>query len=202
MLSCIICTLLVDSNSSITHHGHVLTALAREFLLYILNAFLEADINIMVTNFSLGAWGKDWLRQLLRLLKSLWQLNTANSAILLIAFPTAAGNIAANNALHRQHLQLLAHHAVALKLLLLEELRHIFIIYGNHVVWHNVSSQIKPEFGHLGKNLSLLGDFVLENVVKSRNTICCNHDNAITCIIYLANLTGFEWLILFHNFLL
>ena len=143
----------------------------------------------MVTQLSLGARGKDRLRQLLGLLQPLRQLDAADSTVLLIALPAAAGDVATDDALHRQHGQLLAHHAVALELRLLEELRHILIINGNHVIWHNISSQIKPELGHLGKYLTLLSNLVLENVVKCGNTVSSYHDDAIACIVYLTNLT-------------
>ena len=68
MLTSIVSALLVNSNSVITNLSDVLTALAREYLLYVLNALLKAYILIVITNLRLGGWSENRLRQLIGLL--------------------------------------------------------------------------------------------------------------------------------------
>ena len=82
----------------------------------------------MIADFSLGARSEYWLRQLLGLLQSFRQLDSADLAGFLIACPTASGDVSANDALQREHLQLTAHHAAAFELLVPEEFRHIIHI--------------------------------------------------------------------------
>ena len=83
----------------------------------------------MVADLRLGGGGINRLRQLIRLPQSFRQLDAAHSAVLLIAGPAAAGDISPHYTLHGQHLQFTAHHAVAVKTLLPEKLRHILYIH-------------------------------------------------------------------------
>ena len=95
--------------------------------------------------------------------------------------------------LDRQHVQLTAHHGFSFKFLLLEKLRHILGIYRNHVVWKNVLSHVKPEFGHLGQYSTFLCNFVIQNYVKAADTVCCNHDQTVSIVIDLTYFTFFDW---------
>ena len=100
----------------------------------------------MVADFSLGARSEDRLSQLFGFLQAFRQLNAADFASLIVAFLTATGDVATNNAFNRQHVQLLAFHAVAGEFRFLEEFRHIFNVNRKHMVRHNVFGQISPEF--------------------------------------------------------
>ena len=172
--------------------------MARELLLEDSSALLEGDILIVVAELCLRARREDRLRQLLRFLETSWQLDAADRAVLLIACPTAARDIAADNALHRQHRELLALHAVADELRLLEELRHVVIVHRDHVVRNDVLREVEPELRHLRQDFALLRDLVLEDVVECGDAVCRNHDDAVACIVNLTNFSGFERLILFH----
>ena len=92
------------------------------------HALLIRNILIMITDLCLCRWCVDRLRKLIGLLESLRQLNATNRAILLITCPAASGDISSNDTLDWKHLQLAAHHAVTVKLRLLEEFRHILHI--------------------------------------------------------------------------
>jgi len=86
-----------------------------------------------------------------------------SSAIFLYRYwPSAAScDITADDALNRKHLKLTAHHALSFEFLLLEEFRHVFYIYGNHVIRDNVFRQVKPELGHLCQYLAFVCHFVM-----------------------------------------
>ena len=159
---------------------------------------LYADVFVMVTDFSFGAGGEDRLSQLLGFLQAFGQLNAADFAGFLVAVPTAAGDVAANDAFDRQHVQLFAFHAVACEFGFLEEFGHIFGINGNHMVRNNVFSQIEPEFGDLSQHSAFFHNHVFQNMVKCGNTVSGNHNNAVTNIIHLTNLAGFKRFVLLH----
>ena len=146
----------------------------------------------MIADFSLGRRGIDRLRELIRLLQSFGELDAAHSAVLLVAGPTASGDIAAYDALHRKHLQLSAHHTVAVELLLAEEFRHILHIYRKHMVGKNILGIVKPELGNLSKNRPLLIDLVVQNDIEAADTIGCHHDQAVPIVIDLTHFAFFD----------
>ena len=190
--------LLVDGNRIVAQFLGILHAMARELLLEDSSALLEGDILVVVAELCLRARREDRLRQLLGFLEASRQLDAADRAVLLIACPAAARDIAADNALHRQHRELLALHAVAEELRLLEELRHVVIVHRDHVVRNDVLREVEPELRHLRQDFALLRDLVLEDVVECGDAVCRNHDDAVACIVNLTNFSGFERLILFH----
>lgn len=110
----------------------------------------------MVADLGLGGGSVDRLGQLVGLLQAFRQLDAAHLAGLLVAGPAAAGDVAAHDALDGQHGQLTAHHAVAVELGLLEELRHILHVHAQHVVGQQIAGVIEPELAHLGQNGALL----------------------------------------------
>ncbi len=61
------------------------------------------------------------------------------------------------------------------------------------MVRKNVFCQVEPEFGHLGQNSTFLCNFVIQNDVKTADTVCCNHDQAVTIVIDLTYFTFFDW---------
>ena len=124
------------------------------------DALLVRNILVMVADFRLGGRRVDWLRELVRFFKPFRERNPAYCAVFLVASPAAAGDVAPHDALDGQHLKLFAHHAVAVILRLAEKFRHIFHIYGNHMVWQDVPGHVEPEFGHLGKDSSFLCHFI------------------------------------------
>ena len=89
------------------------------------DAALEADVLVVVSDLCLGARRVNRFRQLVTLIEAFRKLDPAYRAVLLIAGPAAARYISAHNTLDRQHLKLLAEHAVSVVLLLPEKLRHV-----------------------------------------------------------------------------
>ena len=169
-----------------------------ELLLEDGSALLERDVLIVITELCLRARREDRLRQFLGFLEALRQFDAADRAVLLIACPAAARDVAADNALHRQHRELLALHAVAEELRLTEEFRHVVVVHRDHVVRNDVLREVEPELRHLRQDLALLRDLVLEDMVESRDAVRRNHDDAVASIVDLTNFSGFERLVLFH----
>jgi len=153
----------------------------------------------VVADLSLGGGGVDGLGQFVGLFQALGQLDAAHLAGLLVAGPAAAGDVAAHDALDGQHGQLAAHHAVAVELGLLEELRHILHVHAQHVVGQQIAGVIEPEFAHLGEHGALFGDLVFQDDVKCRDAVGGNHDEAVAVVIDLADLAFFDGLELSHN---
>ena len=164
------------------------------------NALLKRNILIVVANLSLGRRCVNRLRQLVRLFQTFRKSNSANCTILLVACPAASSDISTNDALNRDHIQLAAHHAVSVKLILLEKLRHIFYINRNHVVRQDILGHIKPELGHLCKNSAFLRYFVVQDHIKTADTVCRNHDQAVSVVVNLAYFAFFNWLHFLHSF--
>ena len=104
---------------------------------------------VMKPQVCLGGRRVNGLRQLVRFLQSLRQLDSADCSVLLIAFPAASGNITPDNALHWKHIQLPALHAVSVKILTAEKFRHIFDIHRKHMIGHDIFGKVEPKFRHL-----------------------------------------------------
>ena len=188
----VVCTFLVECDGVITNLGSVLLTLAREIFLEVSNALLVRDILIMVTDLSLSGRREDRLRQFLGLLKTFRQGNSTNSTVLFVACPTASGDVTANNALERNHVQLPAHHRLAIELRSLEKLRHFLDISSDHMVRKNIFCEIKPELGHLSQNLALVGHCVMKNHIKTTNAVSCYHNQAVAIVIDFAYLSFFN----------
>ena len=146
----------------------------------------------MVADLRLGGRCVNRLRQLVRFLQAFRQLNTADGSVLLVAGPAAACDIAADDALDGKHLKLSAHHGFAPELLLLEVLRHILCVNGNHVVRQNILCHIEPEFGHLSQHCALLCHFIMKNHIEAADTVCRYHNQAVAVVVNLTYLTFFD----------
>ena len=152
----------------------------------------------MFAQFGFGRRGKNRFRQFFRFLETSRQFDAADGAVFFIAFPAAAGDIAADDAFHGNHGQFLALHAVAVELGLLEKFRHVFHIDRNHMIGNDIFRKIEPEAGHLCQDGTFLGNLILEDMVKSRDAVRGYHDDAIANIIYFADFARFKRFIFFH----
>ena len=119
-------------------------------------------------------------------------------AILLIASPAAAGDITTDNAFYWNHIQLQCLHAAACEPWGTEKFRHICGICGNHMIRNDVSGVIKPESGHAVQNCALFRNICSQNLIKCRNTIGADHNQAVSQIIQFTNFTFLIWFIFFH----
>ena len=142
--------------------------------------------------------GEDRLWELLAFLQAFRQLDAADFAVLLIAFPARAGDVAADDAFDRDHIELLCLHGAAFKFRSLEEFRHIFGVDGDHMIRHDVFREIEPELGHAVQHAAFFRDRAFQDVVKSRNAVCADHDEAVAQIIQFTNFAGFKWFVFFH----
>ena len=122
---CILSALLVEGDGAVAELLGILLSLSGKLLLQNFDALLEADILVVIADLGLGAGGIDGLRELVAFLQTLGKLNAADRTVLLVALPAAAGDIAADDALDGKHVELFAHHAVAVKAVLTEKLGHI-----------------------------------------------------------------------------
>ena len=191
-LQSIVSALFIQGNGVVTQLGGIVGAVAGETLFQILYALLKADVFIVIANLGLGAGGVDGLGQLLAFQQALGQLNAAHLAGFLIAFPAAAGNVAAHDAFHGQHGELFALHAVALKAGLAEELGHIGGVYAFHVVGQHIAGQIEPEFAHLGQHSALFGHLIVQDHIKAADAVSGDHDHAVAALINFTNFSFFD----------
>jgi hypothetical protein len=117
----------------------------------------------------------------------------------LVGFPAAAGNIATDDAFHRNHVQFTAFHAFAGKFRAAEKFGHISRIYGDHVVGNNVLGEVEPEFGHLGQYGTLVRNGVFQNMVEGRDPVRSYHNQAVADIVNLPNFPGFKRFVFLHD---
>ena len=143
----------------------------------------------MVADLGLGGRGVDRFRQLLGFLQSFRQFDATDGAVLLITCPAASCDVTTDDTFYREHLQLLAHHALSSELLLLEEFRHVLCIHRDHVVRHNVFCVIKPELGHLGQHGAFVRDLVLQNNIKCGNPVGGAEIRSVATMIRLSPLS-------------
>ena len=136
----------------------------------------------------------DRFRQFVRFFQAFRKLNSADSAVFLITCPAASCYVSADNALNREHLKFSAHHAVAVKLRLAEELRHFIYICCDHVVRQDILRHLEPEFGHLCENCSFLCDRIFQNHIKAADPVGSYKDQAVAVVVDLAYFTFFDWL--------
>ena len=92
---CILSALLVEGDGAVAELLGILLSLSGKLLLQNFDALLEADILVVIADLGLGAGGIDGLRELVAFLQTLGKLNAADRAVLLVALPAAAGDIAA-----------------------------------------------------------------------------------------------------------
>ena len=192
---CIIRTFFINSDGIVTKLGRIFCALAGETLLQIFHTLLIGDILIMISDLCLGGRGIDGLGKLICLLQTFRKLDTAYGTVLLVAFPAASGNVSTNDALDGEHVQLLAHHAVAVEFRLSEKFWHILNISRYHMIGNHILSHIKPEFRHLGQYSSFLCYCVVQDHIKAADTVSCHHDQGVSVVI---DLTNFAFLDRFH----
>ena len=147
----------------------------------------------MVADLCLGGRGVDRFRKLVGLFQPFGKTDAAYGAVLLVAGPAASGDVAADDTLDGKHVQLPAHHGLALELLLLEEFRHIGCVHRNHVVRDDILCQVEPELGHLGQYRTLLGHLIVEDHIEAADAVSGNHDQAVAVVIDLTYFTFFDW---------
>ena len=190
---------LIQSKGIIPDLLRVLLPVAGKCLFQDLYRLLEADVLVMIADFRLGAGRIDGFRQLIAFFQARGKFDPAYSAVLLIAGPAAAGDISPDDALNGDHPQFSAEHAAAVKTLLTEELGHIVDIHTDHMVGKDIAGQIEPESGHLGQDLSLVDDLILQDDIKSGDAVGGDHDQVFACIIDLTYFTFFYGTVFFHG---
>ena len=136
----------VQGDGVIAELLRIFAAFAGEVFLQMIDTLLEGNVFVMIADLRLGGRCVDGLRQLVGLFQSFRKADAADRAVLLITCPAASCNISAHDTFNGKHVQLAAHHGFAVELLLLEEFRHIFHIYRNHMVGNDVFRHIEPEF--------------------------------------------------------
>ena len=153
----------------------------------------------MITQSCLGARREDGFSQFLGFFQACRQGDAADGSIFLIGFPAGAGNIPTDDAFYRNHVELLAFHALTSKFRCAEEFRHISRIYGKHMVRNNIFGELKPEFGKAGQDGPFIGDGVFQDVVESGNAIGSHHDKAVTNVVDFADFTRLKGFIFLHD---
>ena len=153
----------------------------------------------MISDLSLCGRCIDWFRQFIRLFQTFRKLNATYFSCFFVAFPAASCNITTYNTFQWKHIKFTAHHAVSIKLILLKIFRHIFYVCRYHMIWQNIFCHFKPELRHLCKNRSFFCNYVVQDYIKTTDTICSYHDQTVTIVINLAYFTFFYRFHFLHN---
>ncbi len=120
-----------------------------------------------------GRGRKDRLRKLIGLLKPCWQLDAADAAAGFVLFPGRSGKIAANHALHGNHIAADDHHGAAAKLVgifanrsgILRNLRR------DQMVGHDIAEKLEPEQRYLGQDVAFMGNAGGQHIVEGGNAV-------------------------------
>ena len=111
----------------------------------------EVDVLVVIAHLRLGRRGEERLGQLLGLLEALGQLDPADRAGGLVVPPTRPGEVAADHALDREHLQALDQERAPS-----DFVGHVAV--GEDVVGDEVLGAPEPELRQSGEHGSLVGD--------------------------------------------
>ena len=106
--------------------------------------------------------------------QALGQLDAADGALGVVLLEAGARQVAADDALCREHLGLLDQHEAAGQIVgeRLELLREVLDVCGDQVVLDaRLLEQVKPEQGDAGEDLALVGDLVFEDVVEGGDAV-------------------------------
>ena len=137
-----------------------------------------------MASLGLGGWGENRLVQLGGVLIAFAQRDTADLAGLLITRPAGAGEVTANDALHREHVQFAHQHRAPLQIggVLLQHggvLRHV----GGDEVVFDAREHLKPVQGHLSEHTALAGDAVRHHAVKRADAVRRHKQNRIAQVV-------------------
>ena len=124
------------------------------------------DVFIVVANRSLCSRGKENLGKAVTLLQSGGEGEPADGLRLDILFPPTSGQVAPNDALHREHTQRGYDHRTRCQLT-----RWVF---ASEVVWH-VGKLAEPPGAQRRQDFSFTGHLWFEDVVKSTDAVACHH---------------------------
>ena len=145
---------------------------------------VEGDVLVVVTDLGLGGRGEDRLRQLGRLGEALGQLDTADGAVLPVLLEPGAGEVAADDTLEREHLQLAADHRAAEDLL-----RDPLIVGGTGEVVREVQG-VEEEVAHRSEDASLVRDVGVQDVVVGGDPVGGHHEEGdVVDLVDLAHFT-------------
>ena len=67
------------------------------------------------------------------------------------------------------------------------------------MVGHHITSVIKPELAHLGEHFALVGDLIFQDVIKRRDAVRGNHDEAVAIVVNFADFAFLDGLKLCHS---
>jgi len=133
--------------------------LSRRFGANDLAHLLERDVFIVAGD-CLSSRREDGLGQRVGLLQTRGQLDSAHAAGSFVFLPRGAGNIAADHALHREHLRAPHQHGAAPQLVgvFARRLRIMIDVGSNHVVRHDAGKKVEPEKRNLRQHPAFVGN--------------------------------------------
>ena len=67
------------------------------------------------------------------------------------------------------------------------------------MVRKDVFGEVEPEFGHLGQDRALFGDFVFQDDVERGDAVGGDQDQCIAQVIDLADFSFFDGFVLLHG---
>ena len=122
---------------------------------------------------------EDRLGELVRLLQALGQLVPADLAARAVVLPARAGEVAAHDALDRQHLEPAALHRAAV------------VADGEHVVRDDRREEREPVAGEAGQDAALVRDLGRQDDVEGRDAVGGDEQQALVVdLVDVADLAG------------
>ena len=128
----------------------------------------EVDVLVVLAVLGLGGRGEDRFGELGAILQPFGQADTAHRATVLILLPPRTGEVAAHDALDREHVKLLDDHRAAL--------HDRWHVGGDEMVGHDVGELIEPPQRDPGEHLALVGNLGAEDVVVGADAIRGDHE--------------------------
>ena len=61
------------------------------------------------------------------------------------------------------------------------------------MVREDVLGHVEPEPGHLGQDGSLFGHIIFQDYIKTTDTVCGDHDQAVAVVVDFAYFSFFDW---------
>lgn len=151
------------------------------------DGFIKVDVLVMSLS-CFGRGGVDGRREFFRFPEPAGQTDTADRTILLIARPARASDIATNDALDGEHLELFHQHTTVGVLIGMEHVGHFLVLDGDHVIGNDLLGCTEPERRESVENSSFVGNSGGHDTVERGNPVRRDKHQVVTYIVDVPNL--------------
>ena len=150
--------------------------------------FVKGHVLVVIAQCCLGSRGEQWLGQLRAVLQARWQAVAADLARGAVISQARSRQVAAHHALHRQHVQWLAHHRSAAHLRWHLDIQHM---HGHHALELG-----EPPLAQRCQDLSLVRNRRGEHPVVCRNPIRGHEQQmSLRSLVQIAHLARIHMLV-------